>query len=358
MIRILKKHILKEFIGALCITTLAFVTLFLLVDIVERVDDLIEHNVPLWTGVYYFLYKVPFIFCQVSPVAVLLAVLISLGTLNKYGEITSIKAGGISLMSALSPLFVSGILISAFVIIINESLTPVTNKLVDSIERRWVKGMEKISFGREGLWLRSGGGIYNIREIDLEKNMLNGVTLYKLYDFLLEGRTHARMVEWEDGSWVAKEATGLTFRDGSVVDKTRKRDIVFQGLEGPEDLVIFEKSYEDMSFMELKHYIRGLEKDGYKTYKYRVELYDKFTFPLVNFIMVLVGIPFALRTGRHGGIALGVGLSVVIGFSYWIIFGLAKSLGQIGILPPIVAATFPDVLFVAIGALMFGYVRQ
>jgi lipopolysaccharide export system permease protein len=114
-VKVLKKHILKEFISALWITTLAFVTLFLMVDIVEKVDDLIEHNVPLWTGFNYFLYKIPFIFCQVSPVAVLLAVLISLGILNKYGEITSIKAGGISLLSVLSPLLVSGFLISALV---------------------------------------------------------------------------------------------------------------------------------------------------------------------------------------------------------------------------------------------------
>jgi lipopolysaccharide export system permease protein len=357
-VKVLKKHILKEFISVLWITTLAFVTLFVLVDIVEKVDDLIEHNVPLWTGFNYFFYKIPFIFCQVSPVAVLLAVLISLGILNKYGEITSIKAGGISLMSVLSPLIVSGILISALVITVNESVTPVTNKLVDAIERKWFEGIEKISFGREGLWLKSSEGIYNIREIDLEKNILRGVTLYKLDDFSLEGRTHARKVEWEDGRWVAEEATGLTFIEGSVIDVYREGDTAFQSLKGPEDLVIFEKSYEDMSFTELKHYIQGLEKEGYSADRYRVELYSKFTFPLVNFIMVLVGIPFALRTGRHGGIAVGVGLSVVIGFSYWIIFGVTKSLGQSGILPPLVAAAFPDILFVAIGVLMFGYVRQ
>ncbi len=67
---------------------------------------------------------------------------------------------------------------------------------------------------------------------------------------------------------------------------------------------------------------------------------------------------FALRAGRHGGIAAGVGLSVVIGFGYWIVFGMAKSLGSSGILPPLVAAAFPDALFLALGALMFGYVRQ
>jgi lipopolysaccharide export system permease protein len=223
---------------------------------------------------------------------------------------------------------------------------------------RWLKGLNKISFGKQGLWSRGGEGIYNIREIDLEKNILRGVTLYELDGFRLKGLTHARTVEWEDGRWIGREARGLTFMESYVVDEPKEGDTVFQGLRGPEELVTFEKSYADMGFRELGHYISGLEKDGYNTDRYRVELYSRISFPLVSFIMVLVGIPFALRAGRHGGIAAGVALSVVIGFSYWIIFGVTKSLGQSGVLPPIIAAAFPDILFVAIGALMFGYVRQ
>ncbi len=79
---------------------------------------------------------------------------------------------------------------------------------------------------------------------------------------------------------------------------------------------------------------------------------------MVNFIMIFVGIPFALKTGRHGGIAAGVGLSVMIAFSYWIVFALTTSLGHSGILPPLIAASFPNILFLAGGALMLGYVRQ
>ncbi len=357
MIKVLKKHILKEFIGVLWITVLGLSALFLLVDIVEKVDDLIEHSVPLSTGFKYFLFKIPFIFCQVSPLAVLLAVLISLGILNKNGEITAVKAGGISLISALSPLFISGIIISAFVLIINESVTPVTNKLVDSIEMRWLKG-KKITFGSEGLWMRGGGGIYNIRKIDLEKNVLRGVTHYELEGFLLTARTQARRVVWEDERWVAGGAEKITFRQGSVVEEPIAGKVFLKGLDRPENLLIYEKRYGEMSFSELRHYIRGLEREGYSTNRYRVELYGKITFPIVNFIMVLMGIPFALRAGRHGGVAVGVGLSVVIGFSYWIIFAMSRSLGQSELIPPLVAAAFPDVFFFALGALMFGYVRQ
>lgn len=357
MIRVLKRHIFKEFLRVFSITLVAFVALFLLVEIVEKSDDLIEHHASILTSVYFFLYQVPFFFCQVAPVAVLLSVLISLGTLNKHGEITAVKAGGISLTSAISPLFVAGVFMVALVIIINESVTPVANKAVSAIERK-IQGKERMKFGKEGLWLRGEDGIYNVREIDLKRNILRGLTIFRLEGARLVGRTKARTAEWEDGRWVAEGARELVFSDDSVIIERHKGETVFHGLDAPENLVTLEKNYEEMSFSELKHYIRGLEKEGFNTDRYSVELYSKLTFPVVNFIMVLVGIPFALRAGRHGGIATGVGLSVIIGFSYWVIFGLSKSLGQGGIVPPLVAAAFPDVLFLAIGALMYGYVKQ
>jgi lipopolysaccharide export system permease protein len=79
---------------------------------------------------------------------------------------------------------------------------------------------------------------------------------------------------------------------------------------------------------------------------------------MVNFLMVLIGIPFALKEGRRNSIADGVAMSVAIGFSFWVIFEVARSLGHSGVLPPLVAAAFTDVLFLAIGVYLFGYIRQ
>ena len=74
--------------------------------------------------------------------------------------------------------------------------------------------------------------------------------------------------------------------------------------------------------------------------------------------MVLIGIPFALKTGRSGGVALSIGLSVMIGFSYGVIFYIFISFGRSGILPPLVAAWTPTVLFGLTGVFTLMSVRQ
>jgi lipopolysaccharide export system permease LptF/LptG-like protein len=74
-----------------------------------------------------------------------------------------------------------------------------------------------------------------------------------------------------------------------------------------------------MNFLELRAYVAKLREGGHRTGKYLVELYSKLSFPLVNVIMALVAIPFALASPRSGGRAMGIGVAIVIagGGSGW-----------------------------------------
>ena len=357
--RILDRLIVSDFLRVFVLTILSFISLFLIVDLFEKVDDFLEHGVPLSVMAVFFILKVPFIFSQVSPVAVLLSVLLTLGMLARNSEITAMKAGGISILRIVSPLLAVGLLITVVVVMVNESVTPVAMKKVETIEKRWLGGMDTGIFGSEGFWLRNRAGIYNIREIDINNNVLRGISFFEIKrPFSLKSRTHAREARWQDNGWVAERARRWALKKDGLLKESRVRGFVFPELKAPEGLLTMERSYERMSLFELNEYINELEREGYGTDKYRVELLSRLTFPGVNFIMVLLGIPFALKTGRQGGVAAGIALSVAIGFSFWIVFALCRSLGQNGILPPIVAASFPDILFLAIGAYMFGQVRQ
>lgn len=356
--KILEKHVLAEF-GRLLVMALAgFIVLFITVDLFENVDTLITHDVPPLASIVFFIYKMPFIIGQVSPVAVLVAVLLSLGILSKHGEITAMKAGGVKLLRAVYPLMAAGLAISLAMILMNEYLTPAAQKKVDTFRKHWF-GVQGGTFGKEGLWVKSDGGILNIRHIDFRKDALYGITYYELRKpFDVTGRVEAASALWKGDRWVAEKAAVWKFTAEGEALSSERTDFTLAGLAGPEDLVNLENFQQNMSFLELRYYIGELEREGYDTAKYRIDLWSKISFPLVNFIMALVGIPFALKTGRHSGIAAGVGLSIVIAFSYWMVYALTRSLGQGGMVPPVVAAFFPDLLFVAIGSLMYGYVRQ
>jgi lipopolysaccharide export system permease protein len=354
----LERHILKEFIFFFSLSLAGLVALFIVIDLFENMDNLIKFKVPLGIGIWFFLYKVPYIIGQTSPVATLLASLISIGLLSRHNEITAMKAGGIRLFRIISPMLISGIAITIGVILLNEYITPYAIKRTDAMQAQWF-GVQGRALGGTGLWIRTTDGILNIKEANLKKGELRGVTLFRISSpFTLKERLIAREALWEAGAWVATDAKAFRFNAGEAVVAEDIHAVKVQGIPGPQEFSGAEGMQKNMTLRELMAYIRNLRADGFDAGRYSIDFYSRFTFPAVNFIMVVIGVPFAITTGRKGGMATSIAISVAIAFSYWVVFAASRALGISGAMPPLMAAAFPDMLYLAIGALLFGYVRQ
>jgi lipopolysaccharide export system permease protein len=87
-------------------------------------------------------------------------------------------------------------------------------------------------------------------------------------------------------------------------------------------------------------------------------MHAKLALPFGAFVMVVLGIPFALKTGRSSGVAMGIGAGVAIGFAYFIINAAVQSYGRSGVLPPFVAAWGANVIFVLSGIWLSMTVKQ
>jgi lipopolysaccharide export system permease protein len=359
VMKVLDRYIFKEFLKIFTITILSFISLYLLVDIFEQIDDLLELHVPLLASVQIFIYKIPFIFYQVSPVAVLMATLLTMGILSRHSEITAVKAGGISIVRCIMPLLLCGLLISFLNIILNETITPVTNKKTDSIKRKWFDRSPMKVFNQDSVWFRDTNGIYAIRYMDTEAKVVRGFTMYNLdISFNLKTKLYADELIWSDDRWLITSGLLWKFSEKGGIKATKINNVPLQLLGGPEEIGRAEANPKEMSFSVLYRYISRLKKEGYEIRRYLVDLYSKISFPFVNLIMVLLGIPFAIISGRRGGMALGITVTVLIGFSYWIVFGINTSLGYSGVIPPLIAAWFTNVIFTAIGLLMLSHVRH
>jgi lipopolysaccharide export LptBFGC system permease protein LptF len=77
---------------------------------------------------------------------------------------------------------------------------------------------------------------------------------------------------------------------------------------------------------------------------------------LVAFVVGLIGIPFSFSAGRKGALT-GIALSIGIGIVYWSVSSLFEAMGNLGQLPPTIAAWSPDVLFGAGGIYLLLRVR-
>jgi len=104
-----------------------------------------------------------------------------------------------------------------------------------------------------------------------------------------------------------------------------------------------------MSIRSLREYAENLRRGGFQAYRYLTLMHTKIASPFAALIMVVLGIPFALRNSRSGGIAMGIGASIGIGFAYFVVNAVLLSYGRSGVLMPVVAAWGANVLFLLSG---------
>ena len=105
-----------------------------------------------------------------------------------------------------------------------------------------------------------------------------------------------------------------------------------------------------MTFLELRKYIENLRRIGKKETKWEVNLYFKISFQLANFIMVIFGAPLAARK-RKSGTAFGIGISLLATFLYYAMLKMGQSLGQKGVLEPLVSVGIAHAIFFMLGML-------
>ena len=148
------------------------------------------------------------------------------------------------------------------------------------------------------------------------------------------------------------------FKEGGSIQMTPFKEMEFSFPENWESFQTIERQSGELSYAELRTYIQKIQSAGYDATRYLVDLYSKLSYPFLNLIMVLIGIPFALKTGRSGGVAISIGISVMIGFAYGVTFYIFLSFGKSGILSPFLSSWIPTLLFGLAGIFTLMSVRQ
>ena len=343
----LDKYILKEFTTIFLLILAALTGLYIIADFFERVRMFLSNNATPGQIISYFLLNIPMILSQMIPVATLLGALLSFGLLSKNSEITAMKANGVSLYRISLPVIAVSIVICIVVFLVSEFVTPYTNQRVKHIKLVEIQKREQLgSFKQNQIWYRGKSGIYNFSMFDPLTNTLKGIRIYLFdRDMNLYERIDAKEAKWEKEQWVFKDLLVTTFPESEFPSLEKISSRVIDLSEEPSDFMTVQKETTEMSLVELHDFIRKTRSEGYDTIQYRTDMHGKIAFPLVSLILAVIGISFSMRSERSGGVAQSIGAGIIIGFSYWIVFAFAVSLGHAGTLPPVFAAWAANLIF-------------
>jgi lipopolysaccharide export system permease protein len=111
--------------------------------------------------------------------------------------------------------------------------------------------------------------------------------------------------------------------------------------ESPREFLAQQQKPEFMTIAQLNSYISKLARSGATgvVKKLKVDLYQRFTMPLTSGIIMLLAIPFSLMVRRRATGLASLGLSIIVGFLYYVVTAVSIALGYAGILPPFLAAS-------------------
>ena len=142
-----------------------------------------------------------------------------------------------------------------------------------------------------------------------------------------------------------------------AVTEFRRFDQTVLTLDTPETFVTEAPPPSQMNFGQLRDYVRDLRASGYDVREDEVALHRKIAFPFVTLVMTLIGVPFAVTTGRRGAL-YGVGVGIVLALVYWTMISVFAAFGAGGAMPPALAAWAPNLIFGACAVYLLLTVRD
>lgn len=358
--RVLHRYVIREYLNIFSLSLGSLILIYIVVLFFQKMNFFVKYNAPFTVILLYLLYKIPeVIFQWTLPYAVLLATLLTLGTLSRHSEVTAMKAGGVSLYSLTFPLFFIALFISLCAFLGNEYLVPLANQKTRHLVSVRLKKEPLSFFKNYKIWYRSDHHIFNIQLLDPKQKALKGFTLYEFDDrFRCVQRIDAKEAKWIDERWKLYDGTVRIFDEEGSIQTTPFEEREFPLPEAWASFQGIERQSVEMSYTELRNYVQKIQSAGYDSTRYLVDLYAKLSYPFLNLIMILIGVPFALKTGRSGGVALSIGISIMIGFAYGVTFYTFLSFGKSGILSPFLSSWIPTILFGLAGIFTLMSIRQ
>lgn len=353
---VLNRYLVRQFAGLFLLITTAFVLLYLIVDLFDRLDIFLRHEASLGATVRYFLFKIPLILTQMTPPAVMTAVLLSLGLLTRHNEITALRAGGVSLTQTALPLVAITFGISLAVLVWNETVVPYSSRqfgFVNNVEIR-KRALRGILSDRE-VWYHGSEGFYNIDLVDRDRQTIHGLLIYRLdKDFHLRSVIQVERAQWAGGRWRAEGGVEYHLDRGPGAATPLGPGDLSIG-ETLDDFLEVEREPEEFSYLTLRDWVAKLRRKGIDASDYLVDLQLKLALPFASAILAIVAIPIAGAVRRHPSLALIIGLGLAVGFGYWVVLAFSLSLGHSGALPPVVAAWAANLVFGLVGVAFFLY---
>jgi lipopolysaccharide export system permease protein len=359
--KILDRYILRQFIVSFAFAVVAFITIFILIDFIEKIDDFIDRKATILAVAEFYLYSMPEIVKLITPMAVLMSALFVTGRMTQQAELTAMKSAGISLYRILLPFLIVTIVITGLSIYFAGWVVPLSAKAKAKFEATVLGKSAAYARNKSNLFLQESQQDSTMRLVSIgfydgDQKICYTVSLQDFRNERLVKRIDADKMLWNDSTklWRLENAYVRTFNTTTLLATPVSEKIKFLAKDSlalsftAAELGENNRELDEMTIPENKRFIDGQRRAGFEQLdEALVKYYSKFSFPFSSLIVVIIGVTLS-SVKKRGGLALEFGLSLLAGFVYIAFQQTSATLGYTGTIPPLVAAWFANLLFLGV----------
>jgi lipopolysaccharide export system permease protein len=361
--QIFKRYFWQETSINILMMMLGLLAMFSFFDLIQELDSLGQGNYGISQMLVFVLLSIPGHIYDVVPVAVLVGMMYSLGTLARNSELVVMRVSGLSLFNIGLILVKVGLLFTVLTFFVGELITPISEKMAQRMRVKATDSVIAQDF-KTGLWVKDGKSFVNVETVLPDASLLN-VHIYEFDEnFKLRSISVAKKGTFEDDRWGLDAVTQTKFNTFKKIEQNNIQTQFFnkanwKSLIRPELLNVLLVAPEKMSVWNLYDFIQHLQSNKQKTTRYDVALWSKMIYPLACIVMVILALPFGFIQQRTGGTSAKLFIGVMLGVVYQIMNRVFVHLGVLNDWPPLMSAITPTIIFLIAGlSLLFMIERR
>lgn len=341
------------------LSVLGFLSIFLIVDLIENLDRFMDNKVPSKIVLEYYVYTLPYFISIGLPMAVLISTVFSLGSIVKRNEWTAMKASGISIYRIALPLVICGIILSGGSFMLDNKLVAYGNEKRFEIDRDHVKrkSRHKLKNTLKDIFLQKNSSTHiSLSKYYIKKARGHDLTIVDLGQSTIRERIDAKKINWNSDSsrWSISEYSIRQFDQNGLETNViiGVTDTLIDLGFSPTEIQQQARKPDELDYYRLTERISELKGNGVDTVKWEVTRYIKVSFAFTNLIVILCGIPLVVLKEKNS-LSFGAGASVFVIFGYYAFIKFGQSLGFKGVITPLLSAWIGNLVFLAAGILLF-----
>jgi lipopolysaccharide export system permease protein len=349
--QILARYLGMTFFKNLMLALLGLAGLFFFQSVVTQLNEFDLNQL-----VIFNLYDLPRMMVMVAPPATLIATVLTFSGLSRTNELIACHSIGISLMQMVGVLMPIVFVMCCISLAAQDRIVPMFHEKKSIYYWREIKKKQDffLDVKQDKIWYRSNNLIYNLQTFDPKTDRILGIGVYVFSpSFDLINVLQAETAVYNGTEWELNRGKSTHFDPETgfpVVESFKTQTLRIK--ETPKDFKIIEKEVDRLRIKDLIRFINRNKQSGIDSKAMEVKLHSRFSLSFIPLIMCLLALPFSVSRTREGRLGRDLTMALVITFFYWLSYSICLSLGQNGMVMPVLAAWLPSIVFSMLAAVL------